>query len=484
MAGGDGFRAVAFHTTTGGVLFIAVPLHDTATTFRNVLAVEGVATLAVLLALGLVAWFVLHLGVRPLDQMAETADAIAAGDLSRRIERAEPRTEAGRLGLALNTMLGEIEEAMDQRAASEERLRRFVADASARAAHAAHVDPRLRRAVAPGRPARRAGDLADAMRRMEKESARMGVLVDEMLLLARLDQGRPLEAEPVDLARLVADAVADARAVEPDRPISPRGPGPPRRPRGRGAPAPGRVQPARQPAGAHAPRHAGASPRGRRRRRLPCSRSRTTVRASVPTPDGCSNGSTGPTRLAPAPVVGRASGCRSWPPSARPTGDGPSPVRPPPGGPASGSRSPCAPSLSAPRRPTISCSRSPPSSHETLRLLLVCSHPIEVYSQLCPTTAPNPPPMTSRRCTRRGRWTSRQLAVIPPLLAVVALIVVACGGGSSKPSSTTPTTAAASGATATTGGGGRLNGAALSAFRTCLQQHGVTLADPTHDHPG
>jgi len=217
--GGAGFRAVAFHIRDNDILFIAVSLQDTASTFHNVLAVEGAATLAVLLALALVAWFVLHLGVRPLDQMAETADAIAAGDLSRRVERADDHTEAGRLGLALNTMLGEIERAFGERAATEERLRRFVADAS----HELRTPLTSIRGYAElwrQGGLEDADQLADAMRRMEREAARMGVLVDEMLLLARLDQGRPLEAVPVDLARLVADAVADARAVEPDRPIT------------------------------------------------------------------------------------------------------------------------------------------------------------------------------------------------------------------------------------------------------------------------
>jgi two-component system OmpR family sensor kinase len=217
--GGDGFRAVAFRTARNEVVFIAVSLHDTATTFRNVLVVEALATLAVLAALGLVAFFVLHLGVRPLDQMAATADAIAAGDLSRRVERAEPRTEAGRLGLALNTMLTEIEQAFAQSAESEERLRRFVADAS----------HELRTPLTSIRGYTELwrqgalddeGELADAMRRVEHEAARMGVLVDELLLLARLDQGRPLERAPVDLARVVRDAVSDAQAVEPDRPLS------------------------------------------------------------------------------------------------------------------------------------------------------------------------------------------------------------------------------------------------------------------------
>jgi two-component system OmpR family sensor kinase len=219
VRGGDGYRAVAFKTARGDLVFVAVSLRDTARTFRNVLFVEGLASLAVLAALGLVAWFVLHLGVRPLDQMAATADAIAAGDLSRRVERAEPRTEAGRLGLALNTMLSEIEQAFAQRAEGEERLRRFVADAS----------HELRTPLTSIRGYtelwRQGGlddeeDLADAMRRVEHEAARMGVLVDELLLLARLDQGRPLERVPVDLARIVADAVRDAQAVEPDRPIT------------------------------------------------------------------------------------------------------------------------------------------------------------------------------------------------------------------------------------------------------------------------
>jgi two-component system OmpR family sensor kinase len=217
--GGDGFRAVAFRTGRGDVFFVAVSLHDTAATFRNVLAVEGAASLAVLAALALVAWFVLHLGVRPIDQMALTADAIAAGDLSRRVERAEPRTEAGRLGLALNTMLGEIEGAFAERSASEDRLRRFVADAS----HELRTPLTSIRGYTElwRQGALRDEDsLADAMHRVEHEAARMGVLVDELLLLARLDQGRPLESKPVDLARLVSDAVSDARAVEPQRPLS------------------------------------------------------------------------------------------------------------------------------------------------------------------------------------------------------------------------------------------------------------------------
>ena len=217
--GGYGYRAVALRTNQGGTLVIAVSLKDTLETFRNVLLVEGLTSVFVLAALALAAWWVLHLGVRPLDQMAETADAIAAGELDRRVAHAEPRTEAGRLGLALNAMLAEIQHAFEQRTASEDRLRRFVADAS----HELRTPLTSIRGYAE--LFRQGGlqdeaALADAMRRMEQEARRMGVLVDDMLLLARLDQGRPLESRPVDLAAITADAVADARVVDPTRPIA------------------------------------------------------------------------------------------------------------------------------------------------------------------------------------------------------------------------------------------------------------------------
>jgi two-component system OmpR family sensor kinase len=151
--------------------------------------------------------------------MTETAGAIAGGDLSQRVDEGTPGTEAGDLGVALNRMLGRIEEAFDQRAASEARLRQFVADAS----------HELRTPVATIRgyaELYRTGALEDgeqmddAMRRTEAEAVRMGSLVDDLLHLARLDQGRPLEREVVDLGRVVEDTVADARAVEPDRAIT------------------------------------------------------------------------------------------------------------------------------------------------------------------------------------------------------------------------------------------------------------------------
>ncbi|WP_281181842.1 sensor histidine kinase [Actinomadura macra] len=181
--------------------------------------------LLALIGVALVAGQVVKRGLRPLDEFGATATAIGAGDLTRRVTRADPRTEVGRLGQALNGMLAQIEAAFRERRAAEGRLRRFVADAS----------HELRTPVATIRgyaelfrrgAAQRPEDLAKAMARIESEAERMGVLVDELLLLARLDQGRPLEREPVDLAALAGDAVSDARAVAPDRPVTLEGDGP------------------------------------------------------------------------------------------------------------------------------------------------------------------------------------------------------------------------------------------------------------------
>jgi len=165
---------------------------------------------------GLAFWLV-RVGLRPLEGMGETAGSIAAGDLSRRVEPADARTEIGRLGLALNAMLAQIEAAFDERRASESRLRRFVADAS----HELRTPltsirgyAELFRRGAGSRPE----DLAKTMRAIEAEASRMGILVDDLLLLARLDQGRPLEREPVNLSRVASEAVESARAIEPDRP--------------------------------------------------------------------------------------------------------------------------------------------------------------------------------------------------------------------------------------------------------------------------
>jgi two-component system OmpR family sensor kinase len=203
---------------------VAVPFTDIEATLNRLLVIEGLVIAAVLLALAAAAAWLVRLGLRPLDRIGATAGAIAAGDLSHRVERAEPRTEVGRLGLALNAMLARLEEAFAERRASEERLRRFLADAS----------HELRTPLASIRgyaelfrigAARDGPDVEKAMARIEDESARMGVLVDDLLALARLDEIRDAHREPVDLTDLVADAVDDARAVAPDRAIELRGAG-------------------------------------------------------------------------------------------------------------------------------------------------------------------------------------------------------------------------------------------------------------------
>lgn len=202
-----------------GTLIVAIPMRDVDDTLHHLLLIEFLVAIAVLIALALLAWWVVRLGLRPLEEMGETAGAIAAGDLSRRVEPADDLTEVGRLGLALNSMLGQIEGAFAERTASEARLRRFVADAS----HELRTPltsirgyAELFRRGANTRP----DDLAKTMMRIEEAAARMGVLVEDLLLLARLDQGRPLERDRVDLSRLVGAAVDDLRAASPERPVT------------------------------------------------------------------------------------------------------------------------------------------------------------------------------------------------------------------------------------------------------------------------
>ncbi|HEX2851363.1 MAG TPA: HAMP domain-containing sensor histidine kinase [Acidimicrobiales bacterium] len=202
-----------------GFLVVAIPLHDVNQTLGRLLVVMLVATALVVLGLAALSWWVVRRDLRPLERIEGTAGAIAAGDLSRRVETTDPRTEVGRLGVALNAMLTRIEQAFAERQASEDRLRRFLADAS----HELRTPLTSIRGYAElfRRGAdRRPDDLAKAMRRIEEEAERMGVMVDDLLLLARLDQGRPLEQAPVDLATLAADAVADARVADPGRPIT------------------------------------------------------------------------------------------------------------------------------------------------------------------------------------------------------------------------------------------------------------------------
>jgi two-component system OmpR family sensor kinase len=208
-----------------GLTLVAVPLHEVAQTLSRLRLIEALVIGGVLIAIGIGAFFVVRLGLRPLDRMQVTAGQIAAGDLSRRVSPATTRTEVGRLGLALNAMLERLERAFSQRAASEERLRQFLADAS----------HELRTPLASIRgyaelfrigAARDEHKTGVAMRRIEAEAARMGTLVEDLLTLARVDEERERERAPVDIAALARDAVNDARATAPRRPISIDAPAP------------------------------------------------------------------------------------------------------------------------------------------------------------------------------------------------------------------------------------------------------------------
>ena len=213
------YRVRAAPTRGGpGLTIVAIPLNSVDDQLDRLLLVEGLVIAGVLLLLAVASWLLVRVELRPLERIGETADAIAAGDLSRRVDVTTPKTEVGRLGLAFNAMLERLEEAFRAREASEGRLRRFLAD----------VSHELRTPLASIRgyselfrigAAREPEDADRAMTRIEEEAARMGVLVEDLLTLARLDEVRDRPAEAVDVAQLAEDAAADARAVDPARPI-------------------------------------------------------------------------------------------------------------------------------------------------------------------------------------------------------------------------------------------------------------------------
>jgi two-component system OmpR family sensor kinase len=217
--GSSDFRAAAYSPGAGaGTVVAAVSLQDVSQTLSHLRLIGGIVTAAVLAALAALAWWVIRVGLRPLERMQQTANAIAAGDMSARVETTDERTEVGRLGAALNSMLGQIERAFAEREASEERLRRFLADAS----HELRTPLTSIRGYAEAfrlGPARDPDELEKAMSRIEDEAARMGVLVDELLTLARLDEVRERVRRPVDLPSVAAEACADERAANPDRRI-------------------------------------------------------------------------------------------------------------------------------------------------------------------------------------------------------------------------------------------------------------------------
>lgn len=222
LGGGDDFRVrVRSHsdgtTTTSQV--VAISLDGVDSTVQRLALLTIAVSLIVVLLLFLLARVVVGVGLKPLVAVEETAEAIAAGDLSRRVPDGPPGTEVGRLSASLNAMLVQIESSFSAREAGERRLRRFVADAG----HELRTPltsirgyAELFRQGAISEPDAQ----AQAMARIESEAERMGHLVDDLLLLARLDQQRPLERVPVDLKSICAEAVTDARVRDPGRPIS------------------------------------------------------------------------------------------------------------------------------------------------------------------------------------------------------------------------------------------------------------------------
>lgn len=216
-ASGDGprYRVVTSSLPGGGTFATAISLDDVDSALSNARRGLLIAGLIALGATAAATWFAIRRGLQPIDRMVATAEAIAAGNTDERVDVTQPDSEVGRLGTALNLMLDRIGESLAARTASEQRMRRFVADAS----HELRTPLTAIRGYAElyRQGGDDAGDVGTSMQRIERAAARMGALVEDLVLLARLDQGRPLEAHTVDMAAVVEDAVVDARAVEPGR---------------------------------------------------------------------------------------------------------------------------------------------------------------------------------------------------------------------------------------------------------------------------
>jgi two-component system OmpR family sensor kinase len=223
---GTSWRLMTGQLPDGYTLVVGIDLEDDEKAISRLVRIELFVGLAVLAMLGVAGYLLVRNSLRPLAEVERTAQAIAAGDLSQRVPQGDQRTEVGRLSTALNGMLTRIESAFRAQQASEaeargseEKMRRFVADAS----HELRTPLTSIRGFAELYRQGAVGsdeEIGRLMSRIEAEGSRMGVLVEDLLLLARLDQRRPLSLTPVDLAAIAGDAVHDARAVQPDRPIT------------------------------------------------------------------------------------------------------------------------------------------------------------------------------------------------------------------------------------------------------------------------
>ena len=222
--GGPEFRVRASVLPDGRQLIVAVPLTSTYTTLHHLLLIELAVTGGALVLAGGIGWWLVRLGLRPFRDIERTAGAIAEGHLDERVPQRRPKTEVGRLSAALNVMLARIQGAFAQRDATEAalrqsqgRLRRFVADASHGlrtpvAAVSAYAE--LFERGAETRPQ----DLSRVMKEIRGDR-RMADLVEDLLLLARLDESRPIDRAPVDLVEVTNDAVHAAGAIGPEWPL-------------------------------------------------------------------------------------------------------------------------------------------------------------------------------------------------------------------------------------------------------------------------
>jgi two-component system, OmpR family, sensor kinase len=206
-----------------GLTTVAIDLSDVQHTVSSLVWLQIGIGVAVLVVVGIASFVVVHGSLRPLSEVEHTAAAIAAGQLDRRVPERDPRTEVGQLSLALNGMLTQLQQAMassessaEKARNSEERMRRFITDAS----HELRTPLTTIRGFAELYRQGAARDVSMLLSRIESEASRMGLLVDDLLLLARLDVQRPLEHQRVDMLALASDAVHDARAIDPRRTIT------------------------------------------------------------------------------------------------------------------------------------------------------------------------------------------------------------------------------------------------------------------------
>jgi two-component system OmpR family sensor kinase len=216
------WRAVSVHGPHG-LTTVAIDLSDVQHTVSSLVWLQMGIGVAVLVVVGIASFAVVQRSLRPLVEVEQTAAAIASGQLDRRVPERDPRTEVGRLSLALNGMLAQIQQALassessaEKARGSEDRMRRFITDAS----HELRTPLTTIRGFAELYRQGAARDVAMLLSRIESEASRMGLLVDDLLLLARLDVQRPLEHHRVDLLALASDAVHDGQAMDPKRTIT------------------------------------------------------------------------------------------------------------------------------------------------------------------------------------------------------------------------------------------------------------------------